>query len=356
MKSQKGIRFEYLLALFVLALAGFFIYQQYLAIKPKPVAQVQCGPVLVSQYGLAGTQVTQTLKVVDTKGNAVAGANVYSFDTKPYYWDKPELFQYLGSVITGVTPVATTDANGQANISVTVPETSSVSYVVLQASGYWTEPYVFTVSINPLLAAESETKCLEVYTYATVQQILPSLVKVEAKRLVDGKVFGLKNLQVTPLATYTTVNPVSFGVSKDQLGANLKGVSTFYISSGELRVTDVKINATANLRNEGIKQISLRINIAGTEVFNGLVFDTLNSNLPLKDGAQGTEYTINVPNGLIRAGEGQSVVVEVNVIADTSAYAAAGDNRLGPGEQILAVSLQLAHPLTGQPIVVPVRG
>jgi len=356
MKAQKGIRLEYLLAAFVIALIAFFAYQQYVAVPPKPAAQVQCGPVLVRQYGLAGTQVTQTLKVVDTKGNAVSGANVYSFDTKPYYWDKPELYQYLGSVVTGVTPVATTDANGQANISVTIPETSSVSYVVLKTTGYWTEPYVFTVSINPLLAADSEAKCLEVYTYATVQQILPSLVKVDAKRLVDGQVFGLKNLQVVPVATYTTVNPISFGISKDQLGANLKGVSTFYITGGELRVTGIKVSTSTNLKNEGVKQVSLRIVVGGTEIFNGLVFDEVNANLPLKDGAQGTAYTINVQNGLIRAGEGQSVVIEANVIADTSATAAAGDNRLGPNEQILSVSLQLADPLTGQPITIAIKG
>ncbi len=358
MRSQKGIKFEYLLGLFVLALIAFFAYQYYVAVPPKPTAQVQCGPVLVQQYGLAGTQVTEALQVQDPNGNPISGANVYSFNTQPYYWSSPELFAYLDSIIEGATPVATTGTNGQANISVSIPQpgTSPVSYVILQASGYWTEPYVFTVSINPLLTADSEEQCLQIYNYATVQQILPSLVQVSARRVIDGQIFGLKNLQMIPLATYTTVNPISFGVSQNQTGANLQGVSTFYVTNGELRITGILLNVTANssLQSEGIHQITLKVTIGGTTVYNGIVYDQLNANAPLGSGAQGATYTISIPNGVIRVGAGQSVVVQVSAIADTSTVPTSG--RLSPGEPVLNISLELASPLTGQPIVIPITG
>lgn len=346
---------EHLLALFAFLVIAYLGYQYYLSMK-APVAKVECGPVLVKSYGLAGTEVTEQLKVVDTDGNAVPGVSIYSFSTKPYYWDKPELWQYLNSIVSASTPVATTDSNGEANISVKIPETTSISYVVLKASGYWTEPYVFNIGINPIFTASSEEKCLEVYPYNSVVQILPKLVEVKAKRLIDGAVFTLDNLQVVPLAQYTTINPISFGISESKLGASIKGVSVFYITKGDLRITGIKIKTTADLKSEGVKQLSLKIEAGGNTIYNNLIFDSLNSNLPLKDGVNGTEYTINVPNGVIRVVKGQSVNIEVSGIADTSTNTTAGDNRLGPGEKILDIELLLADPLTGQPIVIPVEG
>jgi hypothetical protein len=346
---------EYIIAgLFLLLIAGI-AYMSYTGVKPSAPVSVACGPILSQVYGLAGQAVSEAVKVLNAvNNNPVQGANIYVFSTQPYYWGQPQVWSLASSMVLGQTPAAVTGTQGNATLQVTIPSgnQTTTEYVIITAPGYWTELYTLTTGFNPLFSASSEQQCIQLYPYSTIQNLLPSLIQVQAQNVLTGKVVSLNQITLEPIGSLVpNITTISLGVNSNQFGASLKGGYIGFVSGGSLRITGIKLIGL-NMSNAGIQQVSLTITANGQTLYNGVVYNALNSNLPLGSGS-GT-YTISVPNGVVEIPNGGQLQIQLQVIANTNTEQVAG--YLYPGEQFMQIQLQLADPMQNSPITFTVTG
>ncbi len=356
--QAKGKEMEYLLAAVFLALVGYAIYH-YTATVPTSVAQVQCGPVLASVYGLAGQSVNLPAKVVDSLNQKpIAGANMYVFSTEPYGWGQAQQWTLIPSMLVGQTPVATTGSAGNATISVTLPQPNQTEteYMVLTDPGFWSELYTLSVGYNPNIAASSAQQCLQIFPYSTVQNIMSSLIQVQAQDVLNGQSYALSNLQMEPVGSLLpSINTLSFNVSQTAYNAQLQTLYAGIVNGGSLRVTGIKLTALGNLQQEGIQQLSVQITAGGQTLYQGVVFNAANSNLPLGNG-QNTTYTVSLGGntGVVDLPQGTTLQIQVSAVANTNTNQTAG--YLYAGEPILQIQFLLADPMESQPVTFTVTG
>lgn len=349
---------EYLLAAVFMALIGYAIYH-YTATTPTAVSQVQCGPVLAQVYGLAGQSLNLPAKVVNSlNGKPVSGANIYVFSTVPYGWGQSQEWTLIPSMLVGQTPVATTGSLGNATISVTMPQPNQTEteYMVLTDTGFWSELYTLSVGYNPSIAASSAQQCIQLFPYSTVQNIMTSLIQVQAQDVLNGQSYTLNNLQMEPVGSLIpSLSTLSFNVSQTAYNAQLQAFYAGIVSGGSLRVTGIKFSALGNLQQEGIQQLSVQITAGGQTLYQGVLYNAANSNLPLGNG-QNTTYTVSLGGntGLVDLPQGTTIQVQVSAVANTNTNQTAG--YLYSGEQVLQVQFELADPMEGQPIAFTVTG
>ncbi|MGC9133269.1 MAG: hypothetical protein ACP5GJ_02615 [Nanopusillaceae archaeon] len=355
---------EYLLIGVFLLLVGYAVFH-YTSAPPAAVAQVQCAPVLAQVYGLAGQQVSVPVKVVDsvTKKPA-AGASIYVFDTQPYGWDLQQRWTLIRSMVAGQVPSAIVSDLGNASISVSLPQPNQTEtlYMVIQHPGYWSELYTLSVGYNPTVSASSAQQCIQLFPYSTVQNILGTLVQVQAQKVIDGQTYQLTNLQLSPVGSLVpSIGNISLGVYS--LGtayyAKLQTYYTGVVNGGSIRITGIKFTTLDNLQDQGVKQISVQITSSGQTLYQGVIYDSNNINLPLGDGQQNKTYTVNVGGnlGVVELQQGSTLQIQVSVIADASSdpnnYNA---GYLNQGEAILQIQLLLADPQQNNPISLVVTG
>jgi hypothetical protein len=359
LKGQaRGKEMEYLLAAVFMALIGYAIYH-YTATTPTAVSQVQCGPVLAQVYGLAGQSLNLPAKVVNSlNGKPVSGANIYVFSTVPYGWGQSQEWTLIPSMLVGQTPVATTGSLGNATISVTMPQPNQTEteYMVLTDTGFWSELYTLSVGYNPSIAASSAQQCIQLFPYSTVQNIMTSLIQVQAQDVLNGQSYTLNNLQMEPVGSLIpSLSTLSFNVSQTAYNAQLQAFYAGIVSGGSLRVTGIKFSALGNLQQEGIQQLSVQITAGGQTLYQGVLYNAANSNLPLGNG-QNTTYTVSLGGntGLVDLPQGTTIQVQVSAVANTNTNQTAG--YLYSGEQVLQVQFELADPMEGQPIAFTVTG
>ena len=346
---------EYIIAALFLLLLGGIAYMSYTGVKPTAPVSVACGPVLSQVYGLAGQAVNEVAKVLNAvNNNPVQGANIYVFSTQPYFWGQSQVWSLASSMILGQAPAAVTGTQGNATLQVTIPSgnQTSTEYVIVTAPGYWTELYTLNTGFNPLFSASSQQQCIQLYPYSTIQNLLPSLIQVQAQDVLTGNTVPLNQITLEPIGTLVpNVTTVSLGVNSNQFGASLTGGYIGFVSGGSLRITGIKLIGL-NMSNDGIQQVSLTITANGQTLYNGIVFNSLNSNLPLQSGS-GT-YTISIPNGVVDIPNGGQIQIKLQVIANTNTNQTAG--YLYPGEQFMQVQLQLADPMENSPITFTITG
>jgi hypothetical protein len=334
----------------------------YTGVKPTAPVSVACGPVLAQVYGLVGQTVSLPVKVVSSLDQKpVAGANIYVFDTAPYGWGQSQQWTLASSMILGQTPVTSTGTQGNGTIQVTIPsgDQRSVQYVIVTAPGYWTEFYTLTTGFNPLFSASSEQQCIQLYPYSTVQNILNSLVQVQLQNVLNGKTYSLNNVQLEPIGyLLPSTNVLSFGVSEQKYAAKLQAYYAGIVNGGNLRIVGIKFRTLGNLQDMGVQQLSVKIVAGGQTLFDGVLFNSLNSNLPLGSGQQNTTYTVNVGGnlGVVDLPQGATVQIQVNAVANTAAEAGTEGAYLHPRDNVLEIQLLLADPMQNRPIVFTVQG
>jgi len=283
----------------------------------------------------------------------VSGVNIYSFEEKPYYWGE---YAKIGSIITGKTPVATSGDDGKAIVTVLTPEAKGKTktyYLVATATGYWSDLYTLDIGL----------KASVVYPYDVCKDLsLQAFVDQKLRDVLSGHELG-KRIYLHKIGTLDAPTSKAFGVPADAAQtAWKKTISLSYtVSDGYYRITGIKITPGAEFLEtptdfEGVHRITVTITRGQeTIVKDAVIFDELDEESPLrKDGY----FKVDNFNGkkVLELGPDEGITIKVTIVADTETTATGDNAALGPGEEVLSVKLNFAHPQDASPVTTSVTG